>query len=144
MERFNEDQPAVGLGRFDARFQPPIARPIRFLDLLLFEMKCLYLRSGQSIQPDAQARAFLELLSARDQPLAGAAGQHWYAPVHLQDFQHLPCMREKFRRHKYQPKRYRTRLQLRPQALHPSRDSGLVEAPAPMTRARELIVHSAT
>ena len=75
MKRINERQPAVGLFRFDAGFQPPIARAVRFLDLFLREMKRLQFRAGQRVKRRARGRVFLQLLAARDQALARTTGQ---------------------------------------------------------------------
>ncbi len=112
MKGVGERKPAVGPLRLNARLESPVARPVRFLDLLLHEMKSLQLRAGQRIQRQDQTGVFFNFFPADDQAAARATRQQWDLRVDSQRLQHLLRVREKFRRRENQPQRNLWRAQL--------------------------------
>jgi hypothetical protein len=130
MKRVNEHQPAVG--GFGRRRFPNASRfAVRLLDLFLRETKSFQFRAGQRIKRQHQTAA-PSISSAR------RSGRCWNSPpatgcgVNAQDFQRLPGVREKFRRHENEAERNLRRGQLRAQTPAHSAQAGLVKTVRPV------------
>src|SRR4029078_12636932 len=70
MERIREDEPAVGLVRFDAGLQVPVTRAIALLGLFLRETECSHLRARQRIKTQRQAWCVLNFPVPDDKAVA--------------------------------------------------------------------------
>ncbi len=99
MERVNENEPAIGVRRFDAGFQVPVAGAVGLLDLILRETKIFQLRAGQRVKREHKSGCVFNFLRAGNQPGARTAREQRDPGVNAQNFKRLPGEREKFRRH---------------------------------------------
>src|SRR5438132_538251 len=134
MEGVNEREPAVGLARFEAGFQTPVAGTIGFLDLPLGKVKRPQVGARQCVKAKREAGVFFDLLFADDQAGAGTANEQWHLRMDAKNFEDWFRVGKEFRRHEDKSERNLLSAQLMAQRFRPLLEARFVEAVRPMGR----------